>query len=550
MLINRTSGAKFASPLEFQANVSPELREYGAYIERSFNEERKVSNDTIAALLEVIQTLNVRINALEEWKFRESGELDVVEAKTDDPSFIGKTAIAITNVSMNSVRLSNLENEMSTMRQVLGDTIATTEQGLHAAAQQLNLLTDTTNTMVTQFKVVEKRVKNLESFVVGGIKDKLKDQTTSAVRGLIKGAAYILRGSTEWAPIIGQFVTAAGDLADGITFLIDGLYSLVQKGNSYDFLRAGGDNAKLLSKYLGDSSELRDLDSTDIVLTPITTCYLEIMNTLRFHSLNNNNDIIMMPYLNYYLRPIFNGEFLSPATKLLLDKFAGTDVFSFTHRIPVHGYVVVIYPMTIESNPEIPTDGALRRQFVMSVGAEDISITALLRKNSKSFVEYIDRVQRYSVLKREWQDVATIYNTRGARPSDFENDIRHCSLVEHYTVKYSYNFIRDFFQCMYEHEEPYDLLNHNCQTMSREVINFVVTGSLPHFWNPECSRKAALAEFTNKYQLPANVPGSPMRNMFKTDTNYLTNTGGNPNALDTFRNREATNKASWIAALS
>jgi hypothetical protein len=500
--------------------------------------------------MEIITVLNMRINSLEEWKYRESGEMDVASASTDDPSFIGKTTIAVTNVSMNSVRLSNLENEVSTVKQILGDTIATTEVGFHAAAAQLDLLTNTTNTMITDFKRVEQRVKNLEAFAVGGIRDKLAATGASGIKGLIKGIGKILKSSVEWAPEVEPLIDSASDFADGIEFIINALHSLNSKSSTYEYLRSTGDNALLLSKYLSDTSEIRNIGQTNIVMTMVAKNYIEVMNTLRFMSLSSNNTIHQMPSLNYYLRPIFQGSFLSPVTKNLLDNTKKYNVAQFTNRVPVHGYVTIDYPITKVSDSANPPDGAYRRQFVMSVGAQEINLVALLKTNTSSFVEYIDRVQQYSTTTQSWKSIEVIYKTRNANEKDFEEDITFCSLVEYYTVKYSYNFIKNFLDCMVEFERPYDLLHHNCQTMSREVINFCVTGSLPHFWDPECSRKATLAELTNQYELPPSSVAYPMPNITYTQTNYLTNTGGNPNAVDVWRAREAANKQAWISAIS
>lgn len=553
-MLNKNLSTKVVNPILLDKNISrtSDIFRLARYVDAGLLRGDQNTQDTITSLMEIITLLNVRLNSLEEWKYRESGEMDVLSVTSDDPSFIGKTAIAVTNVSMNSVRIANLEDEVSMVKQILGDTISATEVAFHAAAEQLNLLTDATNSMIINFKRVESRVKNLESFAAGGIRDKLKDSGTAGIKALIKGAGKILKASVEWIPEVEPIIDTFSDLADGIEFLINGIHSLTSKTNSYDYLRATGDNALLLSKYLSDSSEIRNLGATGIIMTPVVKTYIEIINTLFYFSLSSNNIIHQMPSLNYYLRPInnFAGDFVSPATKFLLESTKSYDLAQFTNRIPVHGYVTVDYPITLIGDPANPPNGAFRRQFVMSVGAQEITLSALLKSNTNAYVEYVDRIQRYDIISGVWNTVETIFQTPGVDPADFEEHIQYCSLVEHYTVKYSYNFIRNFFDCMHAHEEPYDLLNHNCQTMSREIINFAVTGSLPHFWNPECSRIAALAEFTNLYELPVSSVAYPMPKITITPTNYIVNTGGNPNALDVWRARENMNKQSWINALS
>jgi len=316
-----------------------------------------------------------------------------------------------------------------------------------------------------------------------------------------------------------------------------------------DIVRAATSNIYVVATMAADASgELPIIPTTNMFSTPIMFNIMEAMNAV--YDVCNNDAPIDLPLLTYYLRPILDFEatnLIGKAATDILNEFKEYNLQQITNKIPVHGYVVVEYPLGT----------GLRRQVVLNVGPS-ISETVKAVTNdasrlfslfNSSFVEYADRVQS-SEDGENWVTEVTIYQTKGFDIDAVNTDLSVSTPVESYNCRLSINYIRSFLDCMYVYEEKFDFLSHNCQTMSRELINYAIVGSLPHWWNSTCSVLALKQEFSNFYGLQLPSQYGVMPHIFMQQTVYLNNNAPNPNMLDYYRGDYMASFGNWTGILS
>jgi hypothetical protein len=524
------------------SSVISSINRLSGYVNSTYNASRNGDSELEEAFINMFTFMQMRISALEEWRARESGEMDIPQETVDDPNYLGKTALQVSNVSMHSMRMTNLEGEVSNLKQIQAADFATLQGNLHQQAYNLSLVVNLTKTMIEDISNVRKRLTNMETYLAGGIKDKLQASVIEDVSGMFKSAGQVAKGLVEWVPGVEGVIDAGSDLMEGVIGLFYNSYKLASKRKAFEYIMSGTSNAKLIAFMIQDSYSIKpEVINTNMLSTNIILNSMEIANILSAATFEDDDAVKKLPMLGYWLRPMNSNEAVTAigeAAINVINRHPGVKLAQFSNRIPVHGYITINYEI----------DSVTRRQFVMSVGLEEISVKAVFLNGTKSFAEYIDRIQTYNASTDKWQTVRNNYATPGANTSNFEEDISHCTLIETYPVRYSYNYIREFFDCLHKHETPYDLFFHNCQTMSREVINFVVAGSTPHWWDPSCSVKTLLAEFSDLHRLQAPYV---MPKTLSISGNHLPNIGTAPaNQLTAYRDAHATNLAQWIAKLS
>jgi len=515
-------------------------------------------NDLMAIIEHAYSTMNLmllRIQSLEEKIAVEYGKMDNPDDESDDPERLGRTGLAILNVSMNSVRISNLELETGTIKKILDRNTSTLEQFMHETGQAFIATANLNSIIINDIVGLNQRLQNLETFAVDTLQDKFKDTGVSVVTGLLKASAKIALSLVEWIPAAGNVATALGDLAEGLGFAVDAIYTLASSNDAFGYIKASGSNAKLLATYIGQASSIKpDLITTNIAAVSAIGRYVETLNSLKFMAGNPAMVVGKQAILSVYFRPLsfvlenFKG-LVSEAVIAITNRF---QLQKYSNNIPVHGFVTVVYEIT--KFDTIPPDNAIRRQIVLSVGQVENGLgeadILTFKDLPDNQVSYIDRIQRYSATTKLWTQIEMLYMTPNAKLSDYETNQRGLTLMETYEVPFSYNLIRNFFDCVFKFERNYNLLTHNCQTVSREIVNWAVAGSLPHFWDPSCAAEALLAEYSNKYQVPTTSAAYPMQPYFTTATNMLTDTGPNPNFLDTIRNITSAEIGNWIQILS
>ena len=554
MTLNASSrGTKYANPLLVQNlnsdNVVSSILKFSRYSDDRMNEILKNRSDDMDGLRIMLELLLVRISSLEEWKSRESGEMDMGFSNDDDSVFYGRTATAIANVSMNSVRLMNVEGEVSHMKQVIELTnlqLASLEEQLHIQAYNISVLAQAEILMLIDIKNVRNRLQNVEAFLAGGMFDKLGNDAIDETINFGKATYQILKSSVEWIPLVGNVIQAGSDLMEGVLGLITTTVKVFTKSDALMRIRGITDNAKILAIMVEDAGRFKPaIVNTELLSTNVMLMAMESFNTVK--AISMGEVVYPLPTLCYYLRPltVTGGSLIGKPLLTLIDKFGFEKATRWTNRIPVHAYIAINYPIS----------SSIRRQFVVSVtttGRNDdvsrIELESLLGTNLHNLVQYVDRIQVKG--GDIWQTVQTLFATPETDIEYFEADVSASTLVETYTIKYNYNFMRSFFNCMVANESRYDLLAHNCQTTSREVINFCVTGCLPHWWRPDCSASCVEAVISDKFKLQQGDIGYPMVDILVHPVNVLTETGLNPNMLDFYRTQFINLLPSWLDAIS
>jgi hypothetical protein len=299
-------------------------------------------------------------------------------------------------------------------------------------------------------------------------------------------------------------------------------------------------NAKLIAVLAHGASALNSaIPLTRMISTPLMLSMVDMLNSTL--GMAQDTEFVILPTLTMYMRPLDVVEYpvLGPTTLALLSAFPSLKIQQYTNRLPVHGYVTIDYWMPIIAGNNY------RRQLVMSVGQRELSFNAIFSNFTSSEVLWVDRVQIQNG-DGIWNDVAVLNKSEKADPLMMENDSMNATAIETYQIGKSVHYMIQFFKCMEGFEEPYDLFNHNCQTMSREIVNFCVNNSLPHWWDNLCSVEMLEAEFSKLYDLPVALGLGVMPGVLSVPTNYLTLTGPNPNALDVLRTDFITNVGNWL----
>ena len=542
-------GTKFVNPLEYtvvnESNVAESLLQFSKYVESELYNTNENLYNNIQSVIDLITLIIMRISSLEDWKAREAGEINVAYTKLDDSTYYGMTARAITNVSVTSLRLHNIEDELERVKNILqyeNDQIVDMQNELNNQAYNISQIANFSQQILRDVKNVRGRLQNLESFTAGGEKKKLESQIMEETYNMGKSAGKIAKALIEWIPGVEGVVDAGNDLVDGLTGFVGANISLEIKARLYDRIRGLTNNAKVIAVLAEDVTGIKpEIVNTDLVATTVVLRAMETYNTIK--GVLFDQDRTEFPMLMLMVRSMNSNTVPFNKLKLFSKAFNMPDISRFTDRIAIQSFICINYNISNE----------IRRQFVLSISNDfkesKLDINKILVKSISNKSCYIDRIQTYE--DGSWKTAQTLYISDGFNINSVNEEVEQSTIMESYPINLSYNYIRVFLDCFIHHEQGFDLLVHNCCSLAREFINFIIVGSLPHWWDPECSRKAILAEITDLYTLTSADVGYPMPNMFNISENNIPSTmEGVPSMLDTLREHYNDNLPNWTSILS
>ena len=465
--------------------------------------------------------LMYRINSLEEWRANSGGGcLDQFTRDTDDPVFYNRPYNNVSGVTLLSDRINRLEQNVSYLGQVTERTMlemVTIENNLSTIYRNTINLANFSSQIYTDIVSVRKRIANLEK---AAIKRMEQDFVKDGIE-LAKGIGQVAKSLIEWVPVLGEFVNAGSDYIEGAQSILKKTYNVVnylEKNKIFDAIQGASDTAKAFNKFISEGAD-EDPQIGQLMATTFVIYPLEAMNYVK--GIISDAPKVEQPILSYYLRPFTKDvPLISHISRKIASITRDFELQKVVSQIPLHGFIVIEFPMSATQ----------RRQVVVSVGMIEWDFTSI---PSGSFFEYVDRYQEK--VEGKWIHHSVAFSSPGADIKNFENEIDQSDLMEAYTLKTSYNFIMEFLACMRESESDYSVFSHNCQHMSREIINFCVAHIEPHWWGTKCSLKLAVAELDDMH---GTTPFGKMVKPTTYGTNYL---GGNFGVdLDTTRANHAS----------
>ena len=86
-----------------------------------------------------------------------------------------------------------------------------------------------------------------------------------------------------------------------------------------------------------------------------------------------------------------------------------------------------------------------------------------------------------------WTSTNLRYASPNADIDDMLSDINKSTLFKLYDMFSNYVLVDNFLEQMRINEKPYSMLDHNCQHMTSEVVDFFIRGQLPHWWSSKIS---------------------------------------------------------------
>lgn len=456
-------------------------------------------------LLDIIAMLVVRINNLEDWQGRETGTIiNLFEKSEDALKQVGQniTTIQLQNQTMNSARLSALENEVANITQAVSKTLDVLFDELNARSQVVADNPDTSehwNGGISTWELSQEQIDVVNNY----------DKTLGSVVGAInkfngiaaKGLKY-LTNLLDLPDVIG-FIESVDVYLTGVVKETNSEWNNYTKVQNMRPSESVMSNVRLFNKLAADvmrvkgSLGIENMASTNGMLQSLT-----LVNTVT--DMLIDGEIFQTAYLQYMLSPMDGGllKFVGKAATKIISR-SNYPIEDWGNRIPVHGFVVLTYPLTPEFNlirkglQISKSTTKVRRQIIMSVGATETNFTAF-QKNTKNFIAWLDRTQT--------SDDDLIWTTTQINTKSQDVDIKHidelltiCTVVEQFSIHTDLNMILYFLEQLTKRDSPYHVFNHNCQHVSRELIDWCTVGAVPHWWNDQDSNDALYASLTNKY---------------------------------------------------
>lgn len=488
--------------------VGSNLNDLSLYSERLVKNLDSDLSIKIDGLTQMILLMNYRLTQLEEWKSQMGGQMDIIDSTSDNPKFTNQSFNNLSGVTMLSDRIKTIEQNVAFLGQTvktLANEIPILEANISINYRNAVNLANFSQTIYGDIVRIRKRVHNLEQAEI----TRLESDRTAQGIAIAKGTGKVLISLVEWIPLLGDFFKSYADFVEGTANIVltgAQIYETLEKYKVFDAVQGASDMAKMLNKFV---SEGADDDPTigDLMSGTFMISHMEAMNFVK--SVYVRAPTLAQPVMSYYLRPIIQSSSTIVAiSKKIQQVVKDFNIQTIVNQIPSHGYIDVVFPM----------GNNRRRQLVISVGAITWSLTDLPDIND-NFIEYVDRIQEFD--GKKWNKIYIINNSLKADINDFEEGIENSTLMEAYNLGISFDFAKEFILCMKEKDASYNTFNHNCQHMSREIINFLYNGLEPHWWDKQCSFKHALAELSRTHS------SSPFGSLPKTSYSEVNHFSGN-----------------------
>jgi hypothetical protein len=201
----------------------------------------------------------------------------------------------------------------------------------------------------------------------------------------------------------------------------------------------------------------------------------------------------------YLLAPLLGTSASSRRIDKILAEYDTTDYASSRH-LPAHGFLVFYHDI----------DNLHKRRISFSVGdfqGAIRTIEELLRvpKEVPSLFGLEDVMLKSD--GTSWEVVGG-KQIDGSSLSVIRADIDRARIARVMRWHVSMNYLKEFLLCMSTNDrKPYNLLTHNCQHQSHEIMNFFERKYKPHWWSDECSARMLKSFLNDQHHHDATVNG-------------------------------------------
>jgi hypothetical protein len=316
---------------------------------------------------------------------------------------------------------------------------------------------------------------------------------------------------TEWIPELGGVSSAIEDfIGSGVetvgtgaeTFEATKILVMAKKG--IKVAKFVNTQASTVAKLVGNMGTIKeDVMTHPWVKGAITASMLSGLERAR--DINNKEaylDNKLHPTYTYLMEPLRGSELSKALTDSVYSSWPGflRDAMQNSNIIPAHGYVVMVFPVT-----ELE-----RRVVIVSISGQDtlpgIAAGIVNLVPSGSIIAFEATAEKRATVNDKWQVVGN-KSIDGSILKIRQVMLDGARTVKRGAVNLDYNLTIEFLKCMETSDiVPYNLLRHNCQSISQEVIGFIEDGDFPHWWGTACSASLLHAIATDKHN-PNSVNG-------------------------------------------
>jgi len=447
--------------------------------------------------------LHLRISDLEATREAENGSVNYTDDTRMTP-YLGSVVFNnLSTLSTTNQRLNVIEKRLSNLQATASDSIANLITAVNANAA--NVYNNTNVPTITMLNIVNGQIALNSIEPKSGV-----DNSVNTYIGYARTATNVLGSAGVLLATLSGFPEAVPTI-ESVKSTLSGIFSSVEKVwgayTAYQMID-GNDQSSTMSKIIsvlsGDVSSIRPaIKTSNLVSTLTMTNLLFQVNAAKGVS---DTGVASIPStLEIYLRPIDGGvsKFLGEKVVAWASSHTELDLNSWANRLPVHALAVI----------NIMTSSTTRVQFVVSVGAIDITIKTIANLFTDSFFEYIEQAQ--SLINGVWVTQYNIFRSQNVSDASIQNDLKTGTLFKVHSIPSSQTLIESFLALMRANTPKYSLLNHNCQHMVSEIADFLINGILPGWWQPEFSRSTLLSEV---FALsPSNPLGMNLEREYLTD---------------------------------